>query len=176
MLHCLVHILSRRLLTLSGRNRVDAHCRHTARQLYNSNSYRCSCHNVGCYWSLTSSSKSHRPIHHSPHLCNLPSSVLYSCKRLLRQNLWLPNIWKSIWYCPFFCNTLNIGAMICIAGIFNLVQEVLDHLVNGEIFKGNPIPVDMGLLVASILVGGAIWGYVGVQSRRRRNLRVDVHH
>jgi hypothetical protein len=65
--------------------------------------------------------------------------------------------------------------MICIAGIFNLVQEVLDHLVNGDIFKGNPIPVDAGLLVASILVGGAIWGYVGVQSRRLKNLRVDTH-
>jgi len=65
--------------------------------------------------------------------------------------------------------------MICIAGIFNLAQEVLDHLVNGDIFKGNPIPVDAGLLVASILVGGAIWGYVGVQSRRRKNLSVDIH-
>jgi len=65
--------------------------------------------------------------------------------------------------------------MICIAGIFNLVQEVLDHLVNSDIFKGNPIPVDAGLLVASILLGGAIWGYVGVQSRRRKNLRVDIH-
>ena len=75
-----------------------------------------------------------------------------------------------------FCSALTVGAMICIAGIFNLVQEILDHLVNGKIFKGNPVPVDMGLLVASILVGGAVWGYVGVQSRRRRNLRIDIHH
>src|SRR5579862_473244 len=65
---------------------------------------------------------------------------------------------------------LIIGTMICIAGIFNLVQEILDHLVNSDIFKGNPVPVDLGLLLSSVVVGGAIWGYVGVQSRRLRNL------
>ena len=63
--------------------------------------------------------------------------------------------------------------MICIAGIFNLVQELLDHLVNSDIFKGNPVPVDLGLLVSSVLVGGTVWGYVGVQSRRRKNSRVE---
>jgi hypothetical protein len=66
------------------------------------------------------------------------------------------------------------GAMICIAGIFNLVQEILDHLVNSHIFKGNPVPVDMGLLAASVVLGGAIWGYVGFQSRRRKRLRVSI--
>jgi hypothetical protein len=75
----------------------------------------------------------------------------------------------------FTTENLTIGTMICIAGIFNLVQELLDHLVNGDIFKGNPVPVDLGLLASSVLVGGAIWGYVGVQSRRRKNLRVDVN-
>ncbi len=64
--------------------------------------------------------------------------------------------------------------MICIAGIFNLIQEVLDHLVNSDIFKGNPVPVDLGLLMASVSVGAAIWIYVGVQSHRRKNLRVDI--
>jgi hypothetical protein len=58
--------------------------------------------------------------------------------------------------------------MICIAGIFNLVQELLDHLVNSDIFKGNPVPVDLGLLISSVIVGIAIWAYVGVQSQRRR--------
>ena len=66
---------------------------------------------------------------------------------------------------------VTLGAMICIAGIFNLVQELLDHLVNSDIFKGNPVPVDLGLLVSSVLVGGAIWGYVRVQSRRRRTVK-----
>ena len=64
--------------------------------------------------------------------------------------------------------------MICIAGIFNLIQEVLDHLVNSDIFKGNPVPVDLGLLISSVLVGVVIWGYVGVQSHRRKNLRVAL--
>jgi hypothetical protein len=64
--------------------------------------------------------------------------------------------------------------MICIAGIFNLIQEVLDHLVNSDIFKGNPVPVDLGLLISSVLVGAVIWAYVGVQSRRRKNLRVAL--
>jgi hypothetical protein len=66
------------------------------------------------------------------------------------------------------------GAMICIAGVFNLVQEVLDHIVSGYVFKGNPVPVDIGLLVASLFVGGSIWGYVGVQSRRRRKERIAI--
>ena len=64
--------------------------------------------------------------------------------------------------------------MICIAGIFNLIQEVLDHLVNSDIFKGNPVPVDLGLLMSSVVVGAAIWGYVGVQSHRRKNPRVNL--
>ena len=64
--------------------------------------------------------------------------------------------------------------MICIAGIFNLIQEVLDHLVNSDIFNGNPVPVDLGLLMSSVLVGAAIWIYVGIQSHRRKNLRVDI--
>jgi hypothetical protein len=69
---------------------------------------------------------------------------------------------------------LTTGAMICLAGIFNLIQELLDHLVNSDVFKGNPVPVDVGLLVISIIVGGTIWGYVGIQSRRRKSLRVDI--
>jgi hypothetical protein len=58
--------------------------------------------------------------------------------------------------------------MICIAGLFNLIQELLDHLVNSDIFKGNPVPVDLGLLFASLIVGCGIWGYVWVQHRRRK--------
>jgi hypothetical protein len=69
---------------------------------------------------------------------------------------------------------LTTGAMICLAGIFNLIQELLDHLVNSDVFQGNPVPVDVGLLVISIIVGGTIWGYVGIQSRRRKSLRVDI--
>jgi hypothetical protein len=61
------------------------------------------------------------------------------------------------------------GAMICLAGVFNLIQEALDHLVNSDIFNGNPVPVDLGLLASSVVVGCSIWGYVGVQSRRMKN-------
>jgi hypothetical protein len=69
---------------------------------------------------------------------------------------------------------LTTGAMICLAGIFNLIQELLDHLVNSDVFHGDPVPVDVGLLVISIIVGGTVWGYVGIQSRRRKSLRVDI--
>ena len=58
--------------------------------------------------------------------------------------------------------------MICIAGVYNLIQELLDQLVHSDVFKGNPVAVDLGLLVSSLLVGGVIWAYVGVQSRTRR--------
>lgn len=64
--------------------------------------------------------------------------------------------------------------MICLAGIFNLIQEALDHLVNSDIFNGNPVPVDLGLLVSSVVVGSAIWGYVGFQSQRFK--RFPPHH
>jgi hypothetical protein len=64
--------------------------------------------------------------------------------------------------------------MICISGIFNLVQSILDELVQSSIFKGNPVPVDWGLLVSSIAVGGAIWGYVGMQQHRLKRLRVRI--
>ena len=50
--------------------------------------------------------------------------------------------------------------MICIAGIFNLVQELLDHLVNGDIFKGNPVPVDLGLLASSV---ARRWSNLGIR-------------
>jgi len=63
------------------------------------------------------------------------------------------------------------GAMICIAGIFNLVQEFLDHLVNSDVFNGNPVPVDLSLMIITSISGTAVWVYVGIQSRRR-NLRV----
>lgn len=64
--------------------------------------------------------------------------------------------------------------MICIAGIFNLIQEALDHLVNSDIFKGNPVPVDLGLLFASVIVGCGIWGYVWVQQQRIKRHRVGL--
>lgn len=68
---------------------------------------------------------------------------------------------------------INLGAMICIAGVFNLIQEVLDHLVNSEVFNGNPVPVDTGLLIVSVVVGGAIWAHVGVQSRRLKIPQIE---
>jgi len=63
------------------------------------------------------------------------------------------------------------GLIICLAGLFNFSQSGLDALTH-KVFDGNPIPVNLGLLGAALVVGSALVIYVGVRaySMRRESL------
>jgi len=55
------------------------------------------------------------------------------------------------------------GLIICLAGLFNLMQSVLDLLLH-KIFGGDPVPVNVILLGTAFVVGVALCGYVGVKA------------
>ncbi len=52
------------------------------------------------------------------------------------------------------------GLTICLAGLGNFSQSLLDTLTM-KVFKGDPIPVNIGLMSAALVVGVALAGYVG---------------
>lgn len=56
------------------------------------------------------------------------------------------------------------GLIICTAGIFNLVQSLLDALTH-RAFNRNPLPVNVLLLSIALVVGGALVTFVTVKSR-----------
>lgn len=56
------------------------------------------------------------------------------------------------------------GLTICLAGLGNFSQSGLDYLTL-SVFHGNPVPVNVGLLVAALVIGVALTGYVGWQAR-----------
>ena len=55
------------------------------------------------------------------------------------------------------------GLIICLAGLFNLMQSVLDLLLH-KVFNGNPVPVNVILLGTAFVVGVALCTYVGVKA------------
>lgn len=63
------------------------------------------------------------------------------------------------------------GLIICLAGVGNFAQAGLDALTL-KIWRGNPVPVNVGLTVFVAGVGGGLVGFVayqtGVLGRRRR--------
>ena len=63
------------------------------------------------------------------------------------------------------------GLIICLSGLFNFSQSVLDALTYKK-FHGNPVPVNIGLLSAAFVVGLALVLYVGVMAygMRKRKL------
>ncbi|EFX01759.1 major facilitator superfamily transporter [Grosmannia clavigera kw1407] len=67
------------------------------------------------------------------------------------------------------------GAIICLAGLFNFSQSFLDYLFH-QVFRGNPIPVNVILLSVALAVGLGLVTYVGVQSRgiKRRLLEQEA--
>lgn len=56
------------------------------------------------------------------------------------------------------------GMIICLAGLFSFVQSSLDAITY-KWHRGNPIPVNLGLLAAGVVVGGALAGWVGSRAR-----------
>ncbi|KAK3676569.1 hypothetical protein LTR78_003343 [Recurvomyces mirabilis] len=51
------------------------------------------------------------------------------------------------------------GLIICLAGLFNFSQQGLDTLTHG-VLKGDPVPVNVGLLITAFLVGVVLVGFV----------------
>lgn len=56
------------------------------------------------------------------------------------------------------------GLIICLAGILNFVQSALDAATH-KVFKSDPIPINVILIVVALVVGGTLVGYVWHQSR-----------
>lgn len=64
------------------------------------------------------------------------------------------------------------GLIICLAGMFNFSQSGLDALTH-KVFGGNPVPVDVMLLSAALVVGSVLVGFVGYQSRHMARERLE---
>ncbi len=67
------------------------------------------------------------------------------------------------------------GTIICLAGLFNFSQSLLDYLFH-TVFHGNPIPVNLILLTIALTIGVCLVSYVFVQSRdiKRKQLEEEA--
>lgn len=88
------------------------------------------------------------------------------------------NICLFVVYRPFYYTTVSdyaakvfgfetfgtvYGLIICLAGLFNFSQSGLDALLH-KVFNGNPIPVNIGLCVAALIVGCCLVGFVAYKA------------
>lgn len=72
------------------------------------------------------------------------------------------------------------GLMVCLAGVGNFAQPALDVLVF-RVFHGNPVPVNLVLVVLGVVVGGVFVGFVawrvmrlrGYQGGKTRSVEVE---
>ncbi|KAI1142721.1 MFS general substrate transporter [Hypoxylon sp. FL0543] len=62
------------------------------------------------------------------------------------------------------------GTIICLSGLLNFSQSGLDFLFH-KTFKGNPVPVNLLLLVLGLVIGICLVGYVGLKTRRLNSKR-----
>jgi MFS family permease len=67
------------------------------------------------------------------------------------------------------------GLIICLAGLLNFVQSALDALRYKQ-FKGDPVPVNIILLVAVLLVGSLLVIFVYRKSRELRRAALGAEH
>ena len=67
------------------------------------------------------------------------------------------------------------GLIICLAGLLNFVQSALDALRYKQ-FEGDPVPVNIILLVAVFLVGSILVTYVYSKSRELRQVVMGADH
>lgn len=56
------------------------------------------------------------------------------------------------------------GTIICFAGLLNFSQSGLDYLLH-ETFNGDPVPVNVGLMAAGLVIGVVMVMFVGVKAR-----------
>ena len=64
------------------------------------------------------------------------------------------------------------GLIICLAGLFNLVQSPLDALTH-KMFHHNPLPVNFILMGIAFVVGGGLVAYVYVKSRNMQRYLLE---
>ncbi|KAJ2906105.1 Protein FMP42 [Zalerion maritima] len=60
------------------------------------------------------------------------------------------------------------GTLICIAGLGNILQNVLDYIFH-KVCHGNPFAINLGLVLVGIVVGIALVAYVRWGVKRRQN-------
>lgn len=67
------------------------------------------------------------------------------------------------------------GTIICLSGLFNFSQSGLDYLFH-QTFRGDPVPVNVMLMSAGLIVGVALVSYVGYQVRtlKRKMLELEA--
>lgn len=64
------------------------------------------------------------------------------------------------------------GVIICISGVFNMLQASLDKATHG-VFKGNPIPVNICLLTSTVLIGAALLTYIRTQLKSIKQKKLE---
>ncbi|KAL8918685.1 MAG: hypothetical protein Q9208_007246 [Pyrenodesmia sp. 3 TL-2023] len=64
------------------------------------------------------------------------------------------------------------GLIICLAGLLNFVQSALDAATH-KVFGGDPVPINVLLLVVAFLVGVALVGFVWYKSRKMGRDRLE---
>jgi hypothetical protein len=64
------------------------------------------------------------------------------------------------------------GTIICLSGLFNFSQSGLDFLFH-KTFRGDPAPVNIGLLSVGALLGVGLVSYVGWQAARMRRKMLE---
>ena len=64
------------------------------------------------------------------------------------------------------------GLIICLAGLLNLVQSALDTATHVG-FGGDPVPVNVNLLVLALVVGIFLVGFVGYKARKLRREKLE---
>lgn len=66
------------------------------------------------------------------------------------------------------------GTIICLSGLVNFSQYWLDSLTHGR-FNGNPVPINVALVIAGFVVGVVLVGFVSVAGWRLRNEDGNEH-
>ncbi|KAL9601780.1 MAG: hypothetical protein Q9219_002270 [cf. Caloplaca sp. 3 TL-2023] len=64
------------------------------------------------------------------------------------------------------------GLIICLAGLLNFVQSALDAATH-TVFGGDPVPINVLLLVLALVVGVALVGFVGWKSQKMQRERLE---
>lgn len=98
------------------------------------------------------------------------------------------NVALLVVYRPFYYTTVSdyaakvfgfetfgrvYGVIICISGVFNLLQATLDKFTH-QIFNGNPIPVNICLLLSTIIIGVALLTYIKTQLKRIQHNQLEA--